>query len=403
MVKRVEKIQFHSKEIGELCHKSKNLYNFANYIVRQELFNEGKWIRYNELYKLVKDSEPYRAFPAKSAQQTLKMLDRNWKSFFEAMKAFKKTPELFTGMPRPPGFKDKDGEAILIFTNQQVKIKDGMIKFPKIVPLSIRTRLPESTNLREVRIIPKHAGYTCEIVFEKEINDPVTPNTGRVLGIDPGSTNLITIANNFGENPIIVKGGAVKSINQFYNKSMAKLQKTYKKQGVENGKSAEILRKKRDSRISDILHKTSRQVVDYAKEMDVGRIIIGHNPLWKQNINIGKRNNQNHAQIPHNVLSSMIEYKAEEYGITVELVEESYTSKCSFLDNEPMEHQEKYAGRRVKRGLFRSAEGTLLNADVNGALNIIKKGIPNAFADGIEGVVLHPIRVNPLIKGKLVS
>ena len=257
--------------------------------------------------------------------------------------------------------------------------------------------------MREVRIIPKHAGYTCEIVFEKEIEDPIPLTSGRVLGIDLGVVNLATIANNFGENSIIVKGGVAKSVNQFYNKQKAKLQSTYEKHGIKTGKGVEVLTHKRNSRIKDVLHKLSRAIINYALEMNVENIIIGSNPFWKQKTNMGKKNNQNFAQIPHSTLISMVEYKAGEVGISVERIEESYTSKCSFLDNEPMEHHEKYLGKRVKRGLFRSATGVLLNADVNAAYNMIRKAIPNAFAEGIEGVVLHPVSVNPLYKEQFIS
>jgi len=271
----------------------------------------------------------------RSAQQTLRLIDKSWKGTFKGIKEYKKNPGKFSGKVKLPKYKPKDGEAILIFTNQQCEIKDGNLVFPKNLNLSqIKIRLPNNTNLREVRIIPKGTGYTCEIVYktiseEGEINRRWYSrriNENRITGIDLGLRNIVTIGNN------------------------------------------------------------------------IGTIVIGHNDNWKQEAELGKKNNQNFVSIPYYKLIQMLQYKAEEAGIAVKEQEESHTSKCSFLDNEPIEHHDKYMGKRIKRGIFRSAKGILINADVQGALNIIRKAFPKAFpqgsADGIEGVGLHPERAN---------
>ena len=400
-VKRTEQIWMRSdKNISSLCHISKNLYNEANYLIRQEFFKNGKWVRYNELDKELKESENYKSLPAQTAQQILRLLDKSWKSFFKAIKEYKAHPDKFKARPKLPRYKKKDGEHILVLTNQQCKIRENRtIKFPKLLGLDIKTRLDKETNLREVRVIPKGVGYVVEIVYAKEV-DTKNVNEDRICGIDLGVRNLATIGNNIGEGekPIVVKGGICKSINQFYNKEIGKIQEIYTKQGIKIGKRSKKLFNKRNRKIKDHLHKVSRFIVDYCVKNDIGTLVIGQNEGWKQNTNIGTKNNQNFVQIPFFMLINQIKYKAEEKGINVILQEESHTSKCSFLDNESIEHHdlEKYIGKRFKRGLFRSAKGIIINADVNASLNIIKKAIPKAFAkveaDEIEDVGLHPLR-----------
>lgn len=389
-VTRTEQIQFKSESISATCHASKNLYNAANYRIQQELKRSQKWIRYSELCSTLKNTDEYKQLPAQTSQQILKLLDKNWKSFFRAIKEWKKDHSKFQGEPNPPKYKPKDGENILVFTNQQCKIKDGVLKFPGKIDLEFKTRLKD-VKLCQVRIIPRRFNYVCEIVYEKEVT-PCELDSTRVIGIDLGVSNVVTIGNNFGADPIVVKGGVVKSMNQFYNKEKARVQSVYDKSGLKYGKKLAKLDWKRNNKIKDYFHKLSRDVIEYARSNEVKTIVIGNNPDWKQKINHGKRNNQNFVNIPFATLIQMIKYKAEEVGIDVIVNEESHTSKCSFLDNEPVKHHESYVGKRINRGQFRSASGTIINADLNGALNIIKKAIPEAFADGIEDVGLHPKR-----------
>lgn len=395
ITKRTEKIWLkQSNELSILCHISKNLYNEATYIIRQEFFETGKWVRYNDLAFQLKTSKNYKQLPAQTSQQILKVVDCNWKSFFRAIKVWKKHPERFHTIPRLPKYKKKDGEFMLIFTNQQAKIKNGVLILPKkgSVIGEIKTRIE---NLMEVRILPRPIGYVLEIVYEKTVNIPKRDKT-RIAGIDLGLRNLVTIGNNIGEKPIIVKGKTVKNINQYFNKKNANLKSVYDLQGIKTGIKAKKLFVKRNKKIHDYLHKVSRCVVDYLVENDIGKLIIGHNDNWKQNSNIGRRNNQNFVGIPFYKFTHMIQYKAEEHGIEVIYQEESHTSKCSFFDNETIKHHDKYIGKR-KRGLFRTAKGFVVNSDVNGALNIIKKAVPNAFeklnADRMEDAVSHPSRL----------
>ena len=393
IVTRTEQIWLKPSEtLSRLCHLSKNLYNEGNYLIRQEFFNNSKWIHYNSLYHSIKSSETYHQLPAQTAQQVLKILDRSWTSFFRAIKVWGKDKDKFLRRPKLPNYKSKNGEFMLVFTNQQVKLKDKVLKFPKKVGLEVEIRLLDTTDIREVRIIPKGVGYVLEIVYNKKIH-PKPLNKNHVLAIDLGVHNLITAVNNNGLKPFVVKGGVIKSINQYYNKEKARIQSTYDRQGIKTGKTLRRLTDKRNKKINDYFHKFSKEIIDYCMNNDIGIVVIGCNPEWKQSCRIGKRNTQNFVTIPYYKLVQQLEYKSEEQGITVIKQEESHSSKCSFLDNEPIEHHDKYVGKRISRGLFKSKEGTIINADVNGAYNILKKALLNAFkADRIEDVGLHPTR-----------
>jgi putative transposase len=316
-------------------------------------------------------------------------------------------------------YLDKDGEFLLIFTDQQVWNRDGNIIFPKRFSktnpsnfnfLKIKTRL--KNHIKQLKIVPMGVGYIVNLIYIKEVkidNLRLEKSKDRIIGIDLGVNNTVAVADNIGNQPIIVKGGVIKAINQFYNKTRSKIQSIYDRQPYmcllkdkreickKNGFAIDVVTHNRNKKIKDIMHKLSRYIVDYCVEHNVGTIVIGRNPFWKQRVNLGKRNNQNFVQIPFDKLIKMVEYKAEEIGINAIIDTEEYTSKCSFLDWEEMCHHEKYIGKRVTRGLFRSGIGILINADVNAAYNIIRKVFPNAFrGHGIEGIVLSPKRLSIL-------
>jgi len=409
---RTEQMIIKGNDFSTLCHISKNLWNEALYPCRQAYFHnkhnptEPKQPipGYNILAGTFKTSENFKSLNAQSAQQLLKVLDRSWKAYWKSVKEYSKHPDKFLGKPKIPDYKNKDGEFMLIFTNQQCKIKDGYVVFPKNLNLQlIKTRLPDNTDLREVRIIPQSNHYICEIVYKKineegEINKrwySKLQNGNRIIGIDLGLRNIVTIANNIGEQPIIIKGGILKSINQFYNKEKAELQSIYDGQKIKFGSKMSRLIEKRNHKIKDQMHRVSRCIINYCLEHNIGTVVIGKNDNWKQESNMGKKNNQNFVNIPHAKLIQMLTYKAKAEGISIKLQQESHTSKCSFLDNESIEHHSTYLGKRFSRGLFRSSKGIIINADINAAYNIIKKAIPKAF-NGIEDVVLHPIRMNPI-------
>ncbi|MFQ5979005.1 MAG: RNA-guided endonuclease InsQ/TnpB family protein [Candidatus Heimdallarchaeota archaeon] len=380
--------------LSDLCHKAKNVYNRANYLVTQLYFKEKKWLRCNTLYHEVKNLESFRALPSSVARAIPRIVDRNWKAFFNAMKEWRKEPGKFQSKPKPPGYKKKNGEYVAVFDSHQSRFRDGWIILPrKVQEFKVKTRLRD-VKLKQVRIVPKGIGYMFEIVYNKEIEIAKLPNPLNVAAIDLGVRNLITLANNIGVQPIIIKGGVAKSINQYYNKRRAQLKSKYDKFGLKfTPKRFQKLYMKRSWKFKDLFHKISRRIIDWCLANDIGTLVIGHRKGWKKRVNIGKQNTQNFVDIPFYLLTSQILYKAEEVGIKVIKQEESYTSKCSFLDLEPIQKNKKYKGRRISQGLFRSANGTIINADVNAAYNILRKAIPKAFVDGIEGVGLHPARL----------
>ncbi len=392
------------KEADSISFLSKNLYNRANYIIRQEFIStskekelgkikNAKWIRYGELQKMLQNSKDvdYCALPTKVSQQVLKILDKDWTSFFVSIKDWKKFPSKYTGKPSLPKYKDKvNGRNVLIYTIQAIskpKLREGIVLLSS-TKISIKTK---QTNIKQARIVPKNNHYVVEIVFErKEKYENVSKK--KIAGGDLGLNNLLTVTSNQNSvKPILINGRPLKSMNQFYNKERAKLQSF-----VPNKSSNRLrnLTDKRNFKIDYYLHCASKIVVDYLVENQFGIFVIGNNKQWKTEINLGKVTNQNFVNIPHAKLIKMIEYKCKLVGIEVYLREESYTSKCSFIDNEPIKKHETYLGKRVKRGLFISKDGIKINADCNGAGNSIRKAFPNAFAEGIEGVVVRPVTIN---------
>jgi len=390
------------KEIDEVCFFGKNLYNRANYIVRQEFINTTKekeagtrtaanWIRYHELQKTLQKEVDYTKLPAKVSQQVLMNLDKSWKSFFTSIKDWKKNPSKYLGRPRLPRYKDKvNGRAVLTYTIQAISRK----KLRTNIVLLSGTKISVPTkqkNICQARIVPKKGFYVIEIIYEKEV-EKAKVNPDKIAGIDLGINNLAAVTSNLNIQPILVNGRPLKSMNQFYNKKRAELQSYV---ANKSSRKLERLTNKRNRKVNYYLHNASRWIVNYLVQNEIGTLVIGKNKLWKTEVNIGKRNNQSFVNIPHEKFVHMLTYKCELVGIKVMMTEESYTSKCSFIDKESLEHHEEYMGKRKHRGLFITKEKSQINADCNGSGNIIRKVIPNAFADGIEGVVVHPARFTP--------
>lgn len=404
--------------IDAAAFASKNLYNAANYVLRQAFIHEGRSLSYNKLDKLMQSHEAYRALPAKVAQWVLKGLVNNWKAFHEARESYERDPSTFTGRPQLPRYKHKqDGRNLLVYTIQALSrkgLKRGLIQ-PSMLPIEVRTR--HAKHLDQVRIVPRQGYYVVEVVYEQApIQAPVDP--AYYAGIDLGVNNLATLASNKpGFVPVLVNGRPAKSTNQFYNKRTAELQQQLGHTGTTA--RMERMTTKRNRRIDHYLHTASRFIIGLLVEEGIGTLVIGKNDGWKQGVEMGRRNNQNFVQIPHARFIRMLTYKAELVGITVLLTEESYTSKASFLDHDPLPVRVPnngtdytFSGKRVARGLYRASDGRYINADLNGAYNMIRKVAPNAFeTEGVEdgkgmlaSLVVHPVRaVLPLTKPKNIS
>ena len=387
----------------KFTHQSKNLYNHANYLVRKEFIETGKWLRYQDLDKLLKQDIDYPDYAnmhaAQSAQQTLRLLDDNWKSFFKSIKDWAENKDKYSGKPKLPKYKPKDGKLILVITNQQIKQSKNLISFPKsFCGFNIKSRCVTLSNfekLNQIRIIPQNQVFCVDIVYSIYIEDNILQDNGRHMSIDLGLDNLAAITTNTGSKPIIINGKGLKSNNQYYNKRKAYYQSIAKQMNDKNYTNRLYrLTLKRNLKIEDSLHKVSKFIIDTALSNQITKIVIGNNKCWKQSVSLGKRVNQAFVNIPHQKLIDKISYKAQKCGIQVILTEESYTSGTSFIDSEPPEEKFYNKKRRVYRGLFISNNGASINADVNGAYQIMKKVFPNEFSNGIEGVVLHPVKVN---------
>jgi putative transposase len=392
--------------IDAAAFASKNLYNAANYELRQAFIHQGRFISYNQLDKLMQSHEAYKALPAKVAQWVLKGLVNNWKSFKEARERYECDPSKFTGRPQLPKYKHKtEGRNLLVYTIQALSrtgLKQGLIQ-PSQLAITVKT---QHKHIDQVRIIPRKGYYVIEVVYQQAVKQTAV-NPAFYAGLDLGVNNLGALASNKpGFHPVVVNGRPVKSTNQFYNKRKAELQHQLGHTGTTQ--RIERMTSKRNRRINHYLHTASRFIIDLLVAEGIGTLIIGKNDGWKQEIEMGKRNNQNFVHIPHARFITMLTYKAELVGITVLLTEESYTSKASFLDRDPLpvrkpNDESKYAfsGKRVERGLYRASNGRYINADLNGAYNIIRKVAPDAFGskgveDGkgmVSSLVVHPVRV----------
>ncbi|QDL08747.1 transposase [Brasilonema octagenarum UFV-E1] len=393
----------HYQEIDQLCFAAKNLYNFANYHIRQAFLNEKKYLNYNTIDKQLDSSEPYRALPAKVSQQVLLSLHRAWLSFFATNNAYLENSQAFLGRPKLPKYKQKEkGRYFLVYTAQAVSktlLKKGFISLSK-TGVKIPTFV-ESGTLCQVRIVPKLNYYVIEVIYEKQetlLN--FEPNL--IAAIDIGVDNLAAVTSNkVGFVPLLVNGRPLKSINQYYNQRSSKL-KSQLKGSQHTSKRIQQLSKKRSFQVDDYLHKASRLIINHLIANQIGTLVIGQNPFWKQQVLMGKRNNQNFVFIPHARFVELLSYKARLVGIKTIIHEESYTSLADFLKFDPIPVYVQahcklvtFSGKRIQRGVYRSGTGVLIHADVNASFNILRKVIPTAFSQGIEGVVVRPVSVTP--------
>ncbi len=395
---RTERIWLKStKQLRQLCHISKNLYNEANYLVRQAYFKQKKGYQTYQFRDKLTNSSNYQQLPDNTAKKVLWHVDKAWKSFFEAHADWNVNPDKYLAQPRIPKYKFKNGQFQITFAKNQVSYANGLLLLPQNTGVQVKPRLTSPSSLLGVRIIPRGVGYILEILYAKYV--PSAPNypPRHVIGIDIGLTNLITMVNNIGEPPIVIKGGVVKSINHYYNKERARLQSIYARYYIKIGQKMKKLSEKRNRKMDNYFHEASRFIINWCVKNNIDTIVIGRNKYWKQQINLGKRINQSFVDVPFGRLIHIIQYKAQDAGIRVLLPREDYTSKCSFLDREEITKKPQYLGERSSRGLYCSKNGIMINSDVNGAYNIITKEVPNAFsqwetADGIKGVWLHPVR-----------
>ncbi|MDR6554684.1 transposase [Paenibacillus qinlingensis] len=429
--------------LEKVCQDAKNLYNTTNFYIRQVFTASGQsqplqplqqqvidtlqthidamnerlseknrsrpfqlpsqespFVNYRFLDALFKVMEQvdYRKLPTQSSQGVMQVVFQNWKSYFASINDYHNHPEKYSGKPCIPGYARSQAKEV-VFTNQDCVIKERKyLKLPKTrLQLNIGKLGHTDGQLMQVRVVPKYGQYMVEMVFACRIEEKESENK-HVLAIDLGINNLATIVTTTGSKPVLVKGKVVKAINQYYNKMKARYtgilrQGKEPQEGVNTSYRLKRLQLKRHRKLKDLFHKASYHIIKLAVEQDISTIVIGHNDGWKQSSNIGRRNNQSFCHVPHQMFLSMLQYKAAAQGIAVIFTEEAYTSKASFLDHDALLRYDEesalmFAGKRIHRGLYKSAKG-LIHADVNGAANIMRKVFPNVSAkeaNGIEGL-----------------
>jgi IS605 OrfB family transposase len=369
-------------EIVKLCEISKELYNKCNYYMRKAWFGKELLPDINTLVQFVKNEPSFKNLHnTKTAKQTIRKCLTDWTNFKKSLKAWKKDKSKFLRMPKPPKYKDKMAQ--VIFYKETIKGGQGKKKLNTITPTNGCFGIKSDRDYKQVVITPKKFGFIVDVQYEQNVPNKST-NKG-VACVDIGLNNLCAITSDQ-TTPILVNGRIIKAINQKFNKHRTKRES-----------------RKRYFRIENYFHHVSKFIVNWCQEHKIGTIIIGKNDGWKQRQNHGKRNNQNFQSVPFFKLIQKIEYKAMLAGIKVVFTEEAYTSKASFLDRDAIPTYDKgnnleFSGSRVKRGLYRSSDGTLVNADCNGSANIGRKVIQNSeFLGRLDrSLAARPVRINPL-------
>ncbi len=396
------------RRVDEMSLASKNLWNLANYAVRQAFIFEHTYLNNTDVYHLVKSSDAYRALPRKVSNQVLIQLDTAWAAFFEEMEAYREHPERFTGRPRLPRYKHKtQGRNLLVF--ELGAIWKAHLAHREIAVSQLGWLVETKQNpkhIKQVRIVPKADHYVVEVVYTVE-SRPAKVDHDLFVALDPGVGVLAALTSNKpGFFPRLVAGGPLKATNQLYNKQREHEQKQLARGKEQRFTSRRLDRitTKRNRRVMHYLHTASRRIIDLLAEEGIGTLVIGKNPFWKQGVELGHKRNQEFVHIPHARFIELLTYKAKLVGITVLLTEESYTSRASFLDRDALptydptcgpeqEEKPRFSGRRDGRW-YRVKGRAPVHSDVNGSYNIGRKVFPTAFdGRGIEATAVRPRRL----------
>lgn len=403
--------------IDTMSYRAKALYNSSLYEINNHFSKNKEYLNYNKtdiLMKKHQENTVYSSLPSSLSQQTIMKLHKNYKSFFSLIS--KKQNKEYDKNIDTPKYKRKDSRKELIYTKS--KNSSSFIFKDSYVYITVSKDLHKNrlklckvpnylkgldfdTEIKYMEIIPKLGSYELHIKYEtsksqeKEVNKEVK----NWYSIDLGLNNLCTITSNT-HKPILISGRHIKSINQKYNKEISKLKSIVKKsQDKGTSKNIQKLYSTRGYKLNNEIHKITDFIVQSILNKNIDTVVIGYNKEWKQNISLGKRNNQNFVQIPFSKIIQQLEYKLRLNGIEIHLQEESYSSKCSYFDNEEVKRQQTYKGNRTKRGLFITSSGIKINADVNGSLNIMRKFSLKVANDVLRepvstGLVMNPIKIN---------
>lgn len=402
-----EEHPFYKWAIAE-CGRAASLWNKTLYIYRNaftghhenieeyaDLIRDEKYVYAYDVIKRMrklKDVDFYSMVKPNVGMCIVISVDQAWRSWARSVAAYRQDPSKFKAFPKMPNYKRKakdGGTHIVPFTYVEAKLqKDGTINIKRNIKLPIKTR---AKKIQQVRFVPVIGGINIEVIYKKEIKE-YQLDTTRAIGVDLGVDNLMAITSNVKAQSMLVNGRQLKSYNSYFNKEIAKVKSNLAIHGLKDSKKLRYLWRKRNHVVKDYLHKASRFLVNQCIDNNIGTIIVGHNTGWKNEVNMGKENNRNFVHIPHSALINMLRYKVEEIGGRLIEINESHTSKCSFLDDEKICHHDKYIGKRVKRGLFKTAKDQLINADINGSLNITKRGMGASFTH--DKSVFNPIKID---------
>lgn len=409
VIRRLTKAQYDL--LREMCRYSNNLYNVALYTIRQHYFNTKQFLTYESNYHECKTNENYRLLQAGISQQIMKVVDRSFKSFFNLLKKCKVGDYRYHDV-NIPNYRPKGGMFNLIMSTNAFVVKNGYLYVPmsrnfralhpdvKEIKIAFPERLADKT-IKEVRILPFNSGryFKIQYVYEVEQEDMYV-DKNNILSIDLGVANLATCVSTVG-TPFIMDGRKLKSINHRWNKEMARLRSISMKQKLKTTKRIQEITTKRNNQVNDIIKKSVRYIINYCIKNSIGTLIVGYNANFKRYSNIGKVNNQNFVQIPLGDLRQQLEFLCWKYQIDYIEQEESYTSKSSFLDRDVLPeykaeqpYEGTFSGKRIKRGLYQSKNGIIVNADVNGAANILRKCKQNVDFDKLcTGLLTSPTRI----------
>lgn len=392
-----------------MCFFSKNLYNVTLYNIRQYYFTEKKHLRYESNYHVTKDNENYKLLQAGVSQQIMKIVDRAFQSFFALIQKARRGEYRFQDI-KLPKYRDKGSLFNLVLQSNAISIKNGFLTVPMSMAFKqiygnekIKIKVPERVpvkKIKEIRIIPIANGKKFKIQYVYEIEEEnLNLNQSETLAIDIGLENLATCISTVGTS-FLMNGRAIKSINRLWNKRRAELQSRLPK----NQHTSSLISRltlKRNNRVNDCIKKTARYIVNHCIENNIGTIVCGYNPDFKRGINLGRKTNQQFTQINFGSLREQLENLCRRYGMSYLEQEESYTSKASFLDldeipkynaDNPKEYQ--FSGKRIKRGLYQSSDGRIVNADINGAANILRKSSQNFNFEKLgRGLLASPLRI----------
>ena len=367
--------------VREMMHLAKNVHNVALYSMNEYYKDTGKSLSKFGLWAYIKEDPSKKLLPSKSAQCAADQAFDEMKSFWAKYKNDKTA--------RPPRYLPKDGETKLVFPkahicspiNNTVSLTVQKVLKQKYNIIELRVTVPEHIRNKELTLITFLPGRQLKIAFTYEIEqEEIIVDASKFLSIDLGINNFVTAINNVNYQPFIISGKNLKSILYKCNKDVAhysaiddKCKKVNGNGRKKNTKRVDKLYEKRNNCVKNELHNISNKVIKYCLNNEIGTIYIGHNKAWKNEAKLGKTT-QIFVQMPHSKFIEHLIYKGKEVGIKVIELNEAHTSKCDALALEKICHHDKYLGTRKERGLFVSSTHNLINADVNGAINIARRG-----------------------------